>query len=120
MYNVKTYKVGCPVRPIVSAIKTFNCNLCTFVVLILAPFTCNQFTISIYNINLQYNHFTIQSIYNTINLHYNQYNIINLQYQFTTLHSAHFLAALVSAPTVSPTAMASFDVPSLYTSVPTP
>ena len=46
MYGlVKTHKVGYPVRPIVSAIKTFNYNSCKFVVLILAPFTCNQFTI---------------------------------------------------------------------------
>ena len=43
---VKTQKGGYPTGPIVSAIKTFIYNLYTFLVSILAPFTCNQIAIS--------------------------------------------------------------------------
>ena len=41
----KVHKEGCPIRPILSAIGTFNYNLAKFFVPILAPLTSNKFTI---------------------------------------------------------------------------
>ena len=41
----KIHKVDCPIRPILSAIGTFNYNLAKFLVPILSPLTHNDFTI---------------------------------------------------------------------------
>ncbi len=41
----KVHKDGCPIRPILSAINTFNYNLAKFVVPILSELTTNQYTI---------------------------------------------------------------------------
>jgi len=41
----KIHKLGCPIRPILSAIGTFNYNLAKFFVPILSNLTTNQFTI---------------------------------------------------------------------------
>ena len=41
----KVHKADCPIRPILSAINTFNYNLAKFFVPILSPLTTNEFTI---------------------------------------------------------------------------
>ena len=42
----KVHKTGCPIRPILSAISTFNYNLAKFLVPFLEPVTHNEFTIT--------------------------------------------------------------------------
>ena len=42
----KVHKDGCPIRPILSAIGTFNYNLAKFFVPILAPLTTNEYTLA--------------------------------------------------------------------------
>ena len=41
----KIHKTGCPFRPIVSSVNTYNCNLASFLVTVLKPISTNQFTI---------------------------------------------------------------------------
>jgi len=41
----KIHKSGCPFRPIVSSINTYNYNLASFLVGVLKPISTNQFTI---------------------------------------------------------------------------
>ncbi len=41
----KVHKPGCPIRPILSAINTFNYNLGKFLVPVLAPLTSNEYTV---------------------------------------------------------------------------
>lgn len=46
MYGLpKVHKTGCPVRPIMSAIGTFNYKLSKFLVPVLSPITTNQYTV---------------------------------------------------------------------------
>ena len=42
----KVHKDGCPIRPILSAIGTFNYNLAKFFVPVLAPLTTNEYTLA--------------------------------------------------------------------------
>ncbi|RUM27936.1 MAG: hypothetical protein DSY42_09165, partial [Aquifex sp.] len=44
----KVHKTGCPIRPILSAINTFNYNLAKFFVPILFTLTTNSYTVYIY------------------------------------------------------------------------
>ena len=47
MYGLpKVHKGNCPLRPILSAIGTFNYNLSKFLVPLIAPITTNEFTVS--------------------------------------------------------------------------
>ena len=41
----KIHKPGCPFRPIVSSVNTYNFNLASYLVRILQPISTNQFTI---------------------------------------------------------------------------
>ena len=41
----KVHKRGCPFRPVVSSINTYNYNLVSYLVRILQPISTNQFTI---------------------------------------------------------------------------
>ena len=41
----KVHKAGCPFRPIVSSVNTYNYNLASFLVSVLKPISTNQFTI---------------------------------------------------------------------------
>ena len=46
MYGLpKIHKVGNPLRPIISSIGTFNYNLAKFLVPVLKPLTCNQYSV---------------------------------------------------------------------------
>ena len=41
----KVHKSGCPFRPIISSVKTYNYNLASYLLRILQPISTNQFTI---------------------------------------------------------------------------
>ena len=41
----KVHKLGCPFRPIVSSINTYNYNLASYLARILQPISMNEFTI---------------------------------------------------------------------------
>lgn len=76
----KVHKADCPIRPILSAINTFNYNLAKFLVPILSPLTSNEYTIKnsssfikdIHNINFKSNYylasFDIKSLFTNIPL----------------------------------------------------
>ena len=89
----KIHKIGCPIRPILSAIGTFNYNLAKFFVPILTPITQNEFTIknssqfvsellqTKFNKSVFMAIFDVQSLFTNIPLDETMHICVDLAYQ---------------------------------------